>query len=319
MKKRRHTKNKNKIASSNNFCDKCDVRIPASHPSLHCSLCHTLKHARCQNLTKTEALSIANNNEINWTCYDCISSILPINACAQRKSHNNTAPKFKQKCGACSGYSYTPSNVSVCSWCDRPCHNKCVKGQLGCLTCCATMYPGYAVNIWEIVGDLNFCNDKIFNPYDPSKLANIIGDKIENEIEYNCMWQEVSDFLRECKYKQFINSTESKPGELKTFNLNIRSLNKHFGSLKENISTLQKYDILCFNETSCDINKLSHGIEDITLEGFHPPITQSPIRSSNKGGGLVIYINTSVCKEEDLNKIDLALDHCDTSGEFLFV
>ena len=116
---------------------------------------------------------------------------------------------------------------------------------------------------------------------------NIIGDKIENEIEYNCMWQEVSEFLRECKYKQLKNTTKSKPGELKTFNLNIRSLNKHVSSLKVNNETLQMYDLLCFfNETSCEVSKLPHGVDDIMLEGFHSTITQPPIRASHKGSGL---------------------------------
>ena len=62
--------------------------------------------------------------------------------------------------------------------------------------------------------------------------------RIANEIEYNCLWQEVSEFLRECKYKQLKNTTKSKPGELKTFNLNIRSLNKHISCLKVNNGTL---------------------------------------------------------------------------------
>ena len=60
-----------------------------------------------------------------------------------------------------------------------------------------------------------FGNDKIFNPYNPQNLTNDIGDRIENEIEHNCMWQEVSDFLTNCKYKEFKITTESKNGELK--------------------------------------------------------------------------------------------------------
>ena len=42
----------------NKNCEKCDVRIPASHPRLYCSICQKIKHARCQNLSKTEAVLI---------------------------------------------------------------------------------------------------------------------------------------------------------------------------------------------------------------------------------------------------------------------
>ena len=244
-----------------------------------------------------------------------------MNACWRNKSDIKPEPstKFKQKCGACSGYSYTPSNVAICNWCDTLCHKKCVKGQLGCLACCATLYPGYACTSWELTGDPNFCNDKIFNPYDLDNLTNLIGDKVENEIEYNCMWQEVSDFLKECKYKQLKDITKSKHGELKTFNLNIRSLPKYINALREKIDILQKYDVLCLNETSCDLSKLPHGINDILLDGFHAPITRSPTRSSNKGGGLAIYVNKSVCNEDSLDDLELEKQPFDPNGEFLFV
>ena len=305
----------------NKCCEKCEVRIPASHPRLHCTLCLNLKHAKCQNLTKAEAINIVENSSQDWICYDCISNILPVNACIPIKSasKSNSIPKFKQKCGACAGFSYTPSNISVCCWCDTPCHKKCVKGQFGRLACYAAMYPGYAYNSWELFDDPNFGNDKIFNPYNPQNLTNDIGDRIENEIEHNCMWQEVSDFLTNCKYKEFKNTTESKNGELKTFNLNISSLNKHIGELKENIEILNKYDVLCFNETSCDTNKLPNGIDDILLDGFHPPKTRSPTRSSNKGGGLAIYVNKSLCNEDDLEELEIEIQPPDPNGEFLFV
>ena len=122
-----------------------------------------------------------------------------------------------------------------------------------------------------------------------------------------------------CKYKQFKDTTKSKNGEIKTLNLNIRSLNKHFNSLKEKIEILQKYDVLCLNETSCNINNLPHGIEDIILDEFHPPITRSPTRSSNKGGGLAIYVNKSFCSEDDLVDLKLEVQPPDPNGEFLFV
>ena len=62
---------------------------------------------------------------------------------------------------------------------------------------------------------------------------------------------------------------------------------------------------LCFNETSCDTNKLPNGKVDILLDGFHPPKTRSPTRSSNKGGGLAIYVNKSLCNEDDIEELEI--------------
>ena len=35
------------------------------------------------------------------------------------------------------------------------------------------------------------------------------------------------------------------------------------------------------------------------LDGFHKPILKAPLRSSGKGGGLAIYVNTRVCADEE--------------------
>ena len=302
-------------------CAKCDVRIPASHPRLFCSICKELKHAKCQFLSKSEARDISNDASFQWSCYDCISSILPINLCkATRKNGGTLEPKFKQKCAVCNGFSHSVNNVSKCEWCDKICHTKCVKGQLGCLSCCEEMYPGYTAHIWEIYDDPNHKNNKIFNPYDPSNLANIIGDKIENELEHNSMWQDVSDFLTNCKYKQLKDIAPSKHGELKTFNLNIRSLWKHIDKITDINETLKNFDVLCFNETSCNVEKLPNGINDILIENFHPPVVKPPYRQSNKGGGLVTYINKSLCNEEDITRLEaMEPGTPDQNGEFLFV
>ena len=300
-------------------CEKCDVRIPASHPRLFCSICKKLKHAKCQFLSRLEANEISSNIPLQWSCYDCISSILPINACqAKRRSHDTViSTKFKHKCEACNGYSYTPNNVIKCEWCDKLCHKKCVKGQLGCLSCCVEMNPGFDAQAWELFDDPNHANDYLFNPYNPSHLFNNIGDKIENELEQSSMWQEVSNFLSSCKYKQLKDIVQSKHNELKTFNLNIRSLYKHIDPISEIIETLKKCDVLCFNETSCNVEKLPHGITDILLEHFHAPVIKPPYRKSNKGGGLATYVNKSLCKEEDITPIDIGQDSPD--GEFMFV
>ena len=74
------------------------------------------------------------------------------------------------------------------------------------------------------------------------------------------------------------------------------------------------YDVYCFNETSYEVSKLPHGVDGIMLKGFNPPITQPPVRASDKGSGLAIYINKNICDEDDYDQIGP-----DKNGEFLFV
>ena len=120
--------------------------------------------------------------------------------------------------------------------------------------------------------------------------ANLIGDRIANEEENNSLWNDISDILVSCKYKQPKHVTAPKPNELNVLSLNIRSLYKNVNcDISDDITDYQKYyDVLAFNETNCSVGKLANGIDDLIIEGFHPPIIQEPFRNSGKGGGLAI-------------------------------
>ena len=79
-------------------CDKCNVKIPKIQPKLRCTICDSIKHLACQKLTKSDANHII-RLKLNWTCMECISDILPINACMPAKIVKNEGPpKFKVKC-----------------------------------------------------------------------------------------------------------------------------------------------------------------------------------------------------------------------------
>ncbi len=110
----------------NHYCNKCKVRIPKHRPRLVCSICHELKHLRCQYLSKTDASDII-NLDTNWICRDCVTDILPVNACAY--NYNNklgrnqeSMPKVKVQCHSCMGFSYSQSNTRMCSWGDHIVH-----------------------------------------------------------------------------------------------------------------------------------------------------------------------------------------------------
>ena len=61
----------------------------------------------------------------------------------------------------------------------------------------------------------------------------------------------------------------AKTNELKIMSLNIISIRKNIDYIRENFNEFDKFDILSFCETNCDINTLSNGLNDILIDGFH--------------------------------------------------
>ena len=304
----------------NNTCKKCNVKLLRQRPNLFCSLCTTVKHYRCQGLSKTEAQYILNHTTNSWICKECIVEILPVNACTNAGTVKVSAgSSYKAKCQCCGGMSYSEKNTKTCPWCLELCHIKCLNNSLGCDKCCEQMIPGFRVNCCEIIGDFCHKNSAIFNPYSSLHYTNVIGDQFSQEQDCNSLWNDISHTLMNCEYKQPKNVKYVKPNELNIFSLNIRSLNKNLNAILDNLSEYQKYDILAFNETSCNTDKLANGLDDLLIEGFHPPIVQSPVRQSGRGGGLATYVNKRVCSVEDINKIDLNFESPSNDGEFLFI
>ena len=304
------------------ICEKCEVRLPKNRRKLVCSNCNKIKHYRCQNLSRADAESIIQDTSYQWTCGDCFAWMLPVNACAINHSKTAvTVPKFKVKCNCCSGYSYSPRTISTCPWCDMATHVKCLNGSLGCNNCCSSMMPGFHAHSYELLGVMERKNNEIFNPYSHLHHVNLIGDRIANVEENNSLWNDISDILVSCKYKQPKHVTAPKPNELNVLSLNIRSLYKNVNcDISDDITDYQKYyDVLAFNETNCSVGKLANGIDDLIIEGFHPPIIQEPFRNSGKGGGLAIYVNVRVCALDEIEPIDLGEGFPSPDGEISLV
>ena len=131
-------------------CNNCNTKIPKRQPVIFCDICSEYKHPKCEKLTKSQATQI-NLAGLSWTCSRCIVEILPINAVKKTKNVNNkNVDKVKIKCASCPGYSYSLKNVRICQWCEGQVHAKCWKGELGCKTCCESMYPGYNSFTYEL-------------------------------------------------------------------------------------------------------------------------------------------------------------------------
>ena len=306
-------------------CDKCNVRISKNRRKLVCSQCRSIKHYKCYNLSKSDVEHIISLPGYRWSCTECMSEMLPINACSSTsgstRDNTNQGDRFKAKCHGCNGMSYSQNNIVHCPWCNNTCHKKCVKSSLGCIKCCNDMIPGFNCHTYELYDNLGRTNNAIYNPYDLNNNVNLIGDLIANEEENNAIWNEISEQLISCTYKLPKNIKHAKPGELNILTVNIRSTHKNLQKIIDNAVEYQKYDILCLNETNCDTSKLANGIDDLLVEGFNPPIIQAPARASCKGGGLMTYVNKNICSADDLEKIELGLetDASIKNGEFLFI
>lgn len=303
---------------TNYKCYTCKVRIPKHRPLLRCWICQAVKHYKCNSLSKNEALSLlVEGHANNWSCFDCISGILPI-ACAP--DNDTTSPTLKSKrdrkfetCVACNKPT-SDISLTYCHWCDNPCHSKCVKQSLGCLNCCVNIIPGYFYEARELIGRY-YDPDIIFNPYDSNLLTNQIhtGHTIDdNDSPDDDMFTDlISEHLNNCNYQTPKQTQPAKSDELRILSLNIRSLTKHIDYLKENIDHFGKFDVICLNETSCNTASLANGINDLILEGFHTPLIQNPHRTSNRGGGLAIYVSTRVCEEEQIELLNVKPDASD--------
>lgn len=180
------------------------------------------------------------------------------------------------------------------------------------------MIPGYRFHTYELYGNIRNTNNQVYNPYDPDNNINLIGNLIDNQEENNAIWNEISEHLVRCRYKTPNEIEPAKPSELNIFSYNIRSAHKNLQHIIDNASDYQKYDVLCINETNCDIGKLANGLQDLIIEGFHPPVYQAPARASCKGGGLMTYVNIGICSADEVEKIDLGIEPS-TDGEFLFI
>ena len=299
-------------------CDACNAKIPKHQPLLFCDICSKYKHLKCEKLTKSQAKHIISTGLL-WTCSQCIGEILPINATENSKIKIQNAVKVKVKCASCPGYSYSLKNVKTCQWCDGKVHAKCWKGELGCKTCCESMYPGYYAYTYELNGIENCKNNLLYNPYSSTHFTMQLGNDLDNEENANNIWNDISDFLVSCKYKQIEKIEVNSTNELNLLSLNIRHLRDKIDQLRENVIDYQKFDILCFNECNLIKEKLPNGLNDISLEGFHEPILQNPYRASGKGGGLAIYINTKLCNEDDITSFNPNPEAENKCGEFQFI
>ena len=149
-------------------CASCDKKLFPHKINLTCDLCYLPYHSKCTKLTKSEALNIITSH-FSWTCYKCVSDILPIGIIPP--TNNNITLSQKGTCTIESGIN-KPCNVcnkaigklsKECSWCSNTCHSKCITGELGCKTCATDIIPGFQCYAWELNHSNKAMNIKILS------------------------------------------------------------------------------------------------------------------------------------------------------------
>ena len=297
-------------------CNICTNKIIKHKPSLICNLCNTISHHACNKLSKSDAIYIIENSH-TWSCITCNTDLFPIGlAPPTPKPHNKSKPRVP--CAACT--KCLGPRQANCSYCERACHTRCIKGELGCTNCASEIIPGYYFSNIALIGTEHAqFSDKIYNPFENLNIQENTHTP-DNDYAEADYWQEASDHLQQCNYRQHKSISTSNKSELKIMSLNVRSLPKHITEIRDDINEYTKFDILSFTETSCNPENSPGGARDFELPGFHPPTLQIPARTSCKGGGLAIYVNENLCSHDDFHVLDpLSSNNAPSNGEFLFI
>ena len=283
--------------SSKNSCKACTKRVISHKTSITCSICYMTYHPKCAHLTPSDITELTGE----WSCYNCNSEILPVGAVMPPTPSGPIkipVSNKREKCHTCTKIGNI-KQMTKCCYCDNLSHTRCSAGSTGCKECLRNIFPAYDVSIRQL-HVTNLGNTIRFNPFNRDHLSNQIGDLDDTDADLN-PWETTSSVLNNCKYYAANAIKNSKEYELKVFSLNVRSINGKIEELRENIDQYTKYDVICFNETNCNTVCLPFQGEELELDGFYPPYVQTPARASNRGGGLVTYVNKKLCELSDIN------------------
>ena len=180
-------------------CEICKIRIPANRPVLYCSSCKLPKHYKCNKLSKVQAYQIIENHVNDWKCIECVKPIDQTQSsslvCPEQEPHGSTL----NICSGCSN-PCSPFDYQTCDWCNGSCHPKCYRNNLGCITCCNDMIPGYNYESHQLTDSLlENSSPLVYTHYDPDSIMNSIGSRT-GDVDEDQHWSEIYEHLNRCKY-----------------------------------------------------------------------------------------------------------------------
>ena len=199
-------------------CNICTHKIIKHKPSLICNLCNTISHHACNKLSKSDAIYIIENS-LTWSCITCNTNLFPVGLVPPitppHRSHTKSKPHINcASCTKCLG-----PRQAKCPYCDRACHARCIKGELGCTKCASEIIPGYYYSNVALMGTVYAqLSEKIYNPFENLDAQDNFhtSDNDNAEADY---WQEASDCLLQCNYRQHKSILPSKKLDLKIMSL----------------------------------------------------------------------------------------------------
>ena len=306
-----------------NRCSHCPRKIQFHKPAIMCTNCSDLFHLKCAGLQPEDLHVLTKSNLLNsWTCSGCMHASFPmflLESCdVELQVAGRACSTPRRVCHTCSKLG---NSLDECDMCGNASHPRCFAGLLGCKNCARSIFPGFEVKVQDLFATTG-PNNLIFDPFSFENDIHNIGmaDREEGGFEQQA-WSACSSILQQCSYCELSKISSARPYELKILSLNIRSIYSKISTIRDlGLKHYSKFSVLCFNETWCSADSLPFGGTELELEGFHPPIIQRPSRTSGRGGGLCIYINSSLCSDNDFHVVDLLSDCSDpANGEFLFV
>ena len=312
----------------NNTCGKCNLNLRKTQTKITCAYCAVRYHIKCHNLNNTDYNHLKFLNlDSSWMCNSCTHQIFPlcaINFPIDSTTNLNTSPITPNKLDYCSSCDKLMGKISKkCDFCCKFSHVHCHAQNMGCISCLKNIFPGFMYSVNELFEhQYDNKNRTKFNPYSTNSFINDIGSsELFDSIEEQIAWQSVSDNLANCKYEKLSDIKTSRDNELKILSLNVRSLKKALPRLQDIDTHLNKFDILCFNETCCKIDTLPFGKQQLRIDGFNLPIIQEPVRASGRGGGLAIYVSKKICSDSSKITIhrDLSCSENINDGEHLYI
>ena len=110
---------------------------------------------------------------------------------------------------------------------------------MGCHKCCSDLIPGHKYFAHDLFGEAYLKNRPLFNPFDQEHLINQLGLQNNALHEYAAL-NDISNTLLDCEYSTLKSLSPGCNGNPRVLSLNIRSLVKGIGNLKDDISVFQK-------------------------------------------------------------------------------
>ena len=255
-------------------CGKCgDHCDPNESLIINCGICQKYFHRSCVHLSKKKYLELTENKHTFICDRKCCNSILPLSQCDSIDFFDSIFGNNEYPCGKCTKDCVSQAACIQCSVCKVWNHFECSgisvfefhhNDYYFCSKACELcLFPFSAVETNDLIKNeiLHKSAKNIPKTNKPSEKAKPnekikTGARLPKPVKFDHFLEISCDYLDPNLIDDgFLKSNDT---ELTIFQNNIRSLNKNFDSVKEEIfkNCTKLPDILSFSETKLNENSL---------------------------------------------------------------